>query len=1019
MGERLAFGSWLKERRRELGVSQDELAQSIDVSPSMLWKLEAGERRPSAQIAQVLADYFHIPADERDAFITFARTGRTVLLTSDQNTTTGQDEEAMRTPWRSVRLRQSNLPTPLTPLIGRDREREVARNHLLNPKVRLLTLIGPPGIGKTRLCLHVALDLLDDFEDGVFLVELDRVTEPDMVLPTIARALGLKDAGEQSLVIALLSHVQERRMLLLLDNFEQVLDAAPQVVRLLESSPWLKVLLTSREALHVRGERRLPVPPLAVPMIDEGRKTKDEDELTFVLRPSMSPRRTIVKDLLRYSSVELFVERAQAVAPDFEITEEDAADVAAICVRLEGLPLAIELAAARANHLSPAEMRKALDNPLRVLTAGARDLPSRQRTLRDAIEWSYHLLSDEEQTVFRTLGVFVGGFTAEAVTECIPQAQSPHSALHTPHPDVLDVVLSLADKNLVKHEKHESRGNESGELHEARFGLLEMIREYALEKLWENEEEASAVERAHALYYMQLAEDGEPNLTGPEQTEWLSKLEREHDNLRASLRWAASLAEAGVPGPEPSTLNFEPVTLNSVEGTAVGLRIAGALAYFWRVHGYYAEGREHLAKALALATPYLSSATPVPDKPTQYELRNTPPTSIPPFQALRAKALTGAAILAVEQGDYATGRALHEQNLAILRELGDKEGIARTLESLGTMAWLQSRYAEARALYEESLAIRREMGDIRGVAGVLNNLAIRAARQGDFATAVPLYEESLAIHRQMNNRRGIGMVLNNLGNLALMQGNFEKARTMHEESLAIRRELGDRAGIAVSFNNLADVAYEQRDFAMARALHQESFAIRQELGDRSSIATPIGGLAIVAFAEGDYDEARSLQEESLAIWRELGHNGSAASSVNSLANIAYMQGNYQEARTQYLEALATRKDLGETWGIAITLAGLGRVAVAVGDTSRGVKLQGVASALLDAMHTIPVYDDGLLYEQGIAIARNQLSDEEFNRAWAEGRAMPEGEAISYAMTTAMTAAIPAEVVTDKKKGRST
>ena len=436
--------------------------------------------------------------------------------------------------------------------MGREAEIDSVRSLILQTKVRLLTLTGAPGIGKTRLALQVASDLVSNFDDGVFLVELAPLSDPDLLWDTIARSLNLSREATQSIEDALFEYLSERRLLLVLDNFEHLLDAAPQMVRLLEASPWLKVLTTSREALHLRGERRYLVPPLGTP---------DKTQL-----PDLEA-------LAGYASVELFVERAQAIASDFTLTKEDACEVAAICTGLEGLPLAIELAAANAKYLSLGEMRAALEKPLKLLAGGSRDLPHRQRTLRSAIAWSYGLLNSDEQRLFGTLGVFVGGFTLDAVEAMWNEHDRNLDNTAAP---ALELLRSLEEKNLVKRES-------GGEVIEIRFGLLETIREYAREKMQENRQlrqagpQAQDVEEKHALLFMRLAEEAEPLLTGEEQDQWLDKLEREHGNLRAALAW--SLRQGG---------NVE-----------IALRLGAALWRFWWVRGYLSEGREWLAQALA------------------------------------------------------------------------------------------------------------------------------------------------------------------------------------------------------------------------------------------------------------------------------------------------------------------------------------------------------------------------------------------------------------------------------------
>ncbi|GIV98593.1 MAG: hypothetical protein KatS3mg057_3250 [Herpetosiphonaceae bacterium] len=668
-------------------------------------------------------------------------------------------------PLRTLDSRPTNLPASPTSLIGREREVAAISALLRRQDVRQVTLTGPAGTGKSRLALQVAADLIDDFEDGVFFVALASINDPALVLSTIAQSLGLKDVGGQPLAESLKSFLHDKEMLLLLDNFEQVVAAAPLIADLLATAPRLNVLVTSREVLRLYGEHEFPVQPLALP----------------------DPQQTASIDaLLRAPAVALFVERARAVRPDFSLNAENAAAVAALCARLDGLPLAIELAAARSKLLAPQALLARLDSRLRVLTGGARDLPARQQTLRGAIAWSYDLLDEGERTLFAYLGVFIGGCTLDAA-ETVAGEGLPM--------DILDGLTSLADKSLLRRyrDPQEEATQESGTggASEPRFMMLETIREYALECLAMSGKEEELRQR-HADYFLALAEGAEPELRGPAQVTWLEQLEQEHDNLRAALQWALDSGEV-----------------------EVALRIGGALGRFWLARGYLSEGRAWLTAALAAA-----------------RLRQRSES----YGAALAKAFNAAGNLAHTQGDYAAAHPLYQECLAIRRELGDQLGIAYVLNNLGSVAHDQGNYEQARAFYEESLTLCRELRDRRGVASLLHNRGNLAKDQGDYASAIALLEESLTLRRQLGDRWGIAMSLTNLALAVLYQGDNRRSIELCEESLAIFRDLRDPRGMAMSLNNLSFAALAQGDVERAASLSRESLALRRQLGDKARIA---------------------------------------------------------------------------------------------------------------------------------------------------------------------------------------
>jgi predicted ATPase/DNA-binding CsgD family transcriptional regulator len=706
--------------------------------------------------------------------------------------------------------RASALPTSLTPLLGREQEAQRVRSLLQRSEVRLLTLTGPGGVGKTRLSIQIASDLMHDFANGVCFVSLAPLSDPELVIPTLAQALDLPEVADARTGTApqplerLNTYLQEKQVLLLLDNFEHVVAAAPALVELLTACAQVKVLVTSRAVLRVSGEYECPVSPLALP------SPKDLPDARAV---AQSP------------AVALFVQRAMARLPDFSLTDANAAVIAGICARLDGLPLAIELAAARIKLLPPEALLARLEHRLAVLTSGARGLPARQQTLGSTIKWSYELLSADEQRLFRRLSVFVGGCTLKAVEAACNEAD--HVGLN-----VLDGVAALLDNSLLQQTE------QAGE--EPRFVMLETIREYGLECL-EASGEKEEIRRAHANYSVALAEEAEPKLCSAERENWVLRLEREHDNMRAALSWAVERKEA-----------------------ATALRLGGALWRFWLLQGHLSGGRQWLEKALALGVPQAGRLAG-----TESGALTTQVSS-----AVRAKALGGAGVLAHSQGDDRQAKVLCEESLAQFRALGDKRGMVASLNGLGLIVGQATRarndYAVARALYEESLAIVRELDDIWGIAETLWNFARVAIYQGDRTAGNSLCEESLALFRELGDQRRIAEILGFLGYMAFSQGNYTTELTSMEESLAIMRDLGDRRSSARLLWLLGYAAFVQDDYAKARTFYEEALAILQELGIKWLIASCLDGLAGVAVAQDQPEWAAHLLGAAALLREALG-----------------------------------------------------------------------------------------------------------------------------------------------------
>ena len=685
-------------------------------------------------------------------------------------------------PLKTLDARRNNLPVQPTPLVGREREVGEVAGLLRREEVRLLTLVGPGGTGKTRLGLQAAAELLDEFEGGAFFVALAPIADPGLVASTMAGSLGVIETPEQPLVESLKDYLRPREMLLVLDNFEQVADAAPLVGELLPACPRLKVLVTSRIGLGVYGEREYAVPPLALP--DPGR-----------LPP--------IGLLARYEAVRLFVERAQAAKSGFTLTGENSRAVAEICARLDGLPLAIELAAARVKILPPQAMLGRISNRLKLLKGGARDLPERQRTLRGAIDWSHDLLDGEERTLFRRLSVFSGGRTLEAMEEvCDPEGEL----------DALDGVESMVDKSLLRQEEADG---------EPRFVMLETIHEYAREKL-EESGEAEEIKRSHAAYFLALAEEAEPELVGPDQVAWMDRLEAEHDNLRAALSWSLASGEI-----------------------ETALRFGGALAWFWRVRGYFVEGGRWLGEAL-------SSSDEASD-------------------SVRAKALRGAGDLAEIGADLERGRSSLQESLALYRKLGDEEGTAASLLLLGWVMTMGGEAGRARILLEESLEINRRAGSKREIAFALHALAATVLELEEEERAIALFEESEGLYRESGDVQGLAGSLFVQGFTAMHGGHHERARGLLEEGLQFSREIKDRDMEARQQDLLGLVTLQEGDTGRARALMTESFEIFRELGNRIAISDSLYNLGAAAGAHGEFFKAARLGGAADALREVLGY----------------------------------------------------------------------------------------------------------------------------------------------------
>ena len=771
------FGKLLRQHRLTAGLSQEELAERAGLSVRGISDLERGRRAtPRPETVRMLAEALKLDGTARDGLIAAARpelaaTAGPLLVASPD-----------RTFPRPSLLALARLPIPPTRLVGREQDVASVFDLLLRPEVRLVTLTGAGGTGKTRLAIAVAEEMAAGYADGAAFVDLAPVRDPEVVPAAIARVLGVWEDRGQTLLAALRAFVAERAMLLVLDNCEHLLSGLPVATQLLAASPGSKILATSRERLHLRGERELRIDPLPVPEIYPG-SGPDVDMLTA---------------LANVPAVRLFVERVVEVKPRFVLTAADASAVAEVCRRLEGVPLALELAAARVRHLPPPALLTRLERQLPELFDGPRDLPARQQTLRAAITWSHDLLTAGEQILFRRLAVFAGGWDLAAADGI---GSGP----------TFGPLTSLVDKSLVR------QIDTSGE---PRYGILETVREYALERLVASGEEAS-IRDAHAAFFLALAQEAEERSGGPEELAWKERLEVEHANIRAALGW---LLTGGPP-----------------EG---GLRLAAAMERFWTERGHLAEGRAWLERALARSS----------DRAT-YE---------------RARALRVAGMIAFHQGDRTEAAAFGEASLAIARQLGDRRAIAGALLLVGMVAWRRGDPGHGVACLDGALAIQRDLGAPNAVARVLVELATAAHAGGDLASPVPLLEEAISFFRRTGYLTGLNTALANLAVVHQIAGDHARAEALMEEGLAIARRLGIKSGVAMHLGNLANLPRVQADPPRAARFYRESLDAFVELGDRAGIAESLDDIAGFAAADGRAAEAAYLLGSTRALRAAIG-----------------------------------------------------------------------------------------------------------------------------------------------------
>ncbi len=758
--DNIPFTDLLQQYRCAAHLTQEDLAERARLGVRTIGHLEGGTRHPRRTTLALLAEALGLSAEQR------------VHLQAAAQRSVAALEVSPASPHISP------LPLPLTRLIGRDQELVAVQQLILHQNARLVTLTGMAGIGKTRLALSVAWQIRPHFPDGVYMVPLAPVQDWHLLPASIAQVLDVPEERQQSLWDGITSAVANKRLLLLLDNLEHLLEGGAFIADLLSACPCLVVLVTSRAALRVRGEHRFPVSPLASTLPDPDGAGIGAAEA-------------------------LFLERAQEVRPDFRLTASNTATITAICRRLEGIPLAIELAAMRVPAFSLTDLLHHLEHRLSALVAGPRDLPARQQTMRDAVAWSYGLLSSREQMVFRRLAIFVGGWTlmaAQALCDVITAV------------DLLHTFAILVDANLIQFGAEDER-------EEPRYTMLEILREYGLERL-ETHDELADMQRCHAKCMLTLAKSAEEGLRGPQEGLWLARLDQEQGNLRAALHWAQD------------------------QDSCLGLALVAAIWWYWYARRYLHEGLTWIKTFLTR---------------TQGQAE---------MQTSQAQANYAASILAATLREYKQAERFAEESYYLYQKMGDEQGMSLVLSSQGASAYFREQYEEAEMYYQQALTISHSLGDKERSTIYLTNLANIMIDQGRFAEAQTVLEESLAYRRELGNQYYIAVILIELSNILCKLETYTQAINVAQEALSVARESGNRRLVASALDELGKALTGTGDYYQAITMFEQSRLIYEELQDVQGIAPVLRHMGDVTSAQGEWEQAEGYYRSSIALFQQ-------------------------------------------------------------------------------------------------------------------------------------------------------